>query len=101
MENFYKKNHPIDHLNINSKNRDNLILKIKSSHNIRLLFSYIEDFKIIKLIKINKSIQNKLGIQSLIYYKYTTKRNLLSTLSKYLNFFLQKKKIIKKIYNIF
>ena len=92
MKNFFKKNHPNDYLNINSENRDNLILKIKSIHNIRLLFSYIEDFKIINLIKINKSLQNKLGIKILIYYKYTTKRNLLSTISKYFNFFSSEEK---------
>ena len=38
------------------------ILKIKNEYIIKSLFSFIEYNKILKLIKNNKSLQNRLGI---------------------------------------
>ena len=54
--------------NLKSKN---LLLKIKSIYNMKLLFSYLKYDNILKLIKNNKSIQNKIGIGKQNYKDYS------------------------------
>ena len=50
---------------------NNILLKIKSIYNIKLLFSYLKYDNILKLIKNNKSIQNKIGIGKQNYEDYS------------------------------
>lgn len=55
---------------------NNIILKIKSNYNIKLVFSYIEYNRIIKLIKYNKAIQNKVEIKLIKNYTLEKKYNI-------------------------
>jgi len=50
---------------------NNILLKIKSNYNIKFLFSYLKYDNILKLIKNNKSIQNKIGIGKKNYEDYS------------------------------
>jgi len=53
----------------------NKILNISSDYNIKILFSYLEYNSIIKVIKYNKFIQNKLYIK-IDYNNYVIKKTI-------------------------
>ena len=50
---------------------NNLLSNIKSINNLKLLFSYLKYNFILKLIKNNKSLQNKVGIELQNYKDYS------------------------------
>ncbi len=52
------------------KNNNNILLNITSEYNLKQIFSYIKYDYILKLIKKNKSLQNKLGISKENYKEY-------------------------------
>ena len=56
----------------------NKILNISSNYSRRILFSYLEYDNIIRLIKYNKNLQNKLGIKIINKKNYITKEENIS-----------------------
>ena len=56
----------------NTKN--NLLAKITSNFNLKLIFTYLKYDYILKLIKNNKSLQNKIGIKKKNYKDYSNNK---------------------------
>lgn len=54
----------------NLKN-NNLLSNISSNSNLKLIFTYLKYDDILKLIKNNKSLQNKIGIEKTNYMDYS------------------------------
>ena len=50
---------------------NNILLKINSNYNLMRIFSYLNYDKILKLIKNNKLLQNKIGIEKNNYKDYS------------------------------
>jgi len=56
---------------IETFNKNNILLNINSIYSLKLLFSYLKYDKILKLIKYNKSLQNKIRIEKNNYKDYS------------------------------
>jgi len=56
---------------IETLNKNNILLNINSIYSLKLLFSYLKYDKILSLIKYNKSLQNKIGIEKNNYKDYS------------------------------
>ena len=56
---------------VETLNNNNILLNINSNNNVKLLFSYLKYDKILKLIKYNKSLQNKIEIEENNYKEYS------------------------------
>ena len=68
--NFEEGNY-IELKKVETLNNNNLLLNINSNFNLKLLFSYLKYDKILKLIKYNKSLQNKIEIEENNYKEYS------------------------------
>ena len=66
------KNEDYTELKVISKiKKNNLLLNISSHYNLKQVFSYLKYSLILKLIKYNKIIQNKIGFDKQNYINYT------------------------------
>jgi hypothetical protein len=65
----------------NLKN-NNLLSNITSNFNLKLIFTYLKYDYILKLIKNNKSLQNKIGIKKKNYKDYSNNKIFSKVLKK-------------------